>query len=46
MDLLQRPSFLIDFVGNRKKKREKRGGKLSLLFPSAVVLFSLSLSLL
>ena len=33
MDLLQRPSFLIDFVGNRKKKREKRGGKLSLLFP-------------
>ena len=30
---LQRPSFLIDFVGNRKKKREKRGGKLSLLFP-------------
>jgi len=45
MDLLQRPSFLIDFVGNRKKKREKRGGKLSLLFPSAVVLFSLSLSL-
>ena len=32
MDLLQRPSFLIDFVGNRKKKREKRGGKLSLLF--------------
>ena len=26
-------SFLIDFVGNRKKKREKRGGKLSLLFP-------------
>jgi hypothetical protein len=39
------PSFLIDFVGNRKKKREKRGGKLSLLFPSAVVLFSLSLSL-
>ena len=30
---LQRPSFLIDFVGNRKKKREKRGGKRSLLFP-------------
>ena len=30
---LQRPSFLIDFVGDRKKKREKRGGKLSLLFP-------------
>ena len=25
------PSFLIDFVGNRTKKREKRGGKLSLL---------------
>ena len=27
MDLLQRPSFLIDFVGNRKKKREKNRSK-------------------
>ena len=42
MDLLQRPSFLIDFVGNRKKKREKRGGKLSLL--SLCRRFILSLS--
>jgi hypothetical protein len=47
MDLLQRPSFLIDFVGNRKKKREKRGGKLSLLFPlPSFYSLSLSLSLL
>jgi len=47
MDLLQRPSFLIDFVGNRKKKREKRGGKLSLLSSSPLPSFySLSLSLL
>ena len=37
------PSFLIDFVGNRKKKREKRGGKLSLLFP--LPSYSLSLAL-
>jgi hypothetical protein len=37
---LQRPSFLIDFVGNRKKKREKRGGKTFSPLPSAV-LFSL-----
>ena len=44
MDLLQRPSFLIDFVGNRTKKREKRGGKLSLLFPLPSF-YSLSLSL-
>ena len=44
MDLLQRPSFLIDFVGNRKKKREKRGGKLSLLFPLPSF-YSLSLAL-
>ena len=41
---LQRPSFLIDFVGNRTKKREKRGGKLSLLFPLPSF-YSLSLSL-
>jgi len=41
------PSFLIDFVGNRKKKREKRGGKLSLLFPlPSFYSLSLSLSLL
>lgn len=38
------PSFLIDFVGNRKKKREKRGGKLSLLFPLPSF-YSLSLAL-
>jgi hypothetical protein len=35
---------LIDFVGNRTKKREKRGGKLSLLFPLPSF-YSLSLSL-
>jgi len=35
---------LIDFVGNRKKKREKRGGKLSLLFPLPSF-YSLSLAL-
>ena len=38
------PSFLIEFVGNRKKKREKRGGKLSLLFPLPSF-YSLSLAL-
>lgn len=42
---LQRPSFLIDFVGNRKKKREKRGGKLSLLSLCRRFILSLSLSL-
>lgn len=37
---LQRPSFLIDFVGNRKKKREKRGGN---FLSSSLCRFILSL---